>query len=190
MAARSASTRSTQSRTTRKGSTRAAETRSRPKPPYPKQKLDKPGLEKDLNPQPRFAGSEYKSAGKLSGKTALITGGDSGIGRSVAVLFAREGADVAINYLPAEQEDADETRRHVKKAGRRCLLLPGDLRDAEFCRELVEKTVEEFGKLDILVSNAAHQDRKAELGDISDDEWLKTFRTNIDPLFYLSRAAL
>ena len=97
---------------------------------------------------------------------------------------------MAINYLPDEQEDADETRRHVEKAGRRCLQLPGDLEEADFCRTLVEKTVQEFGKLDILVSNAAHQDRKQNVGEISDEEWRKTFRTNIDALFYLSRAAM
>ncbi|HEX4146517.1 MAG TPA: SDR family oxidoreductase [Pirellulales bacterium] len=159
-------------------------------PPFPKKKLDKPGLEKELEPKPRFEGAQYKAAGKLAGKTALITGGDSGIGRSVAVLFAREGADVAINYLPVEQEDADETKRHVEAAGRRCLQLPGDLKDAAFCRKLVEGTINEFGKLDILVSNAAHQDRKQDAGEITDDEWEKTFRTNIDALFFLSRAAL
>ena len=162
----------------------------RPKPPFPERKLEKPGLEEELEPTPQFAGSQYKPAGKLTGKTALITGGDSGIGRSVAVLFAREGADVAINYLPEEQADADETKRHVEQAGRRCVQLPGDLQDAELCRELVEETVEQLGQLDILVSNAAYQNRKPTAEDITDEEWEETFRINIDALFFLTRAAM
>ena len=161
-----------------------------PKPPFPQQKLEKPGLEKDLTPRPLFSGSQYKAADKLLGKAALVTGGDSGIGRSVAVLFAREGADVAVNYLPEEQSDAEETARHVEQAGRRCILLPGDLREADFCRQLVESTVEELGKLDLLVSNAAHQDRNRTIDQITDEEWEQTFRTNIDALFFLTRAAM
>src|SRR5436190_14885847 len=163
---------------------------NRPKPPFPEQKLKKPGLEKDLNPKPEFAGSTYKTADKLTGKVALVTGGDSGIGRSVAVLYAREGADVAINYLPEEQEDAEETKRFIEAAGRRCELLPGDLNDRDFCRKLVATTIKKLGKLDILVSNAAHQNRKETAEDITDDEWDKTFRVNVDALFFLCRAAL
>ncbi|HVX11011.1 MAG TPA: SDR family oxidoreductase [Pirellulales bacterium] len=161
-----------------------------PKPPFPERKLDPPGLESELEPQPRFQGSQYKPAGKLTGKVALITGGDSGIGRSVAVLFAREGADVAINYLPAEQTDAEKTGMHVEQAGRRCLLLPGDLTEPGFCKQLVERTLAEFGQLDILVSNAAHQVRKPSIDEISAAEWDLTFRTNIDPLFHLTKAAM
>lgn len=161
-----------------------------PKPDFPKQHLPKPGIESQLSPRPRYEASRYKAAGKLEGKVALITGGDSGIGRAVAVLYAREGADVAINYLPEEQSDADETRFAVEKEGRRCLLMPGDLTDEWFCKELVEKTVAALGKLDILVSNAAHQNRKQSLLDITSDEWDKTFKTNIYAAFHLTRAAL
>lgn len=161
-----------------------------PKPPFPERKLPKPGIEADLEPKPRFEGSHYRAAGKLEGKSALITGGDSGIGRAVAVFFAREGADVAINYLPEEQIDAEETRRHVEQAGRRCLLLPGDLTEAAFCEQLIARTIAELGKLDILVSNAAHQDRKASIEEITDEEWDLTFRANIYPLFHLAKAAM
>ncbi|MFN8391173.1 MAG: SDR family oxidoreductase [Bdellovibrionota bacterium] len=162
----------------------------RPKPPFPKQKLQPPGLERDLNPRPQFEGAEYRAAGKLKGKVALITGGDSGIGRSVAVLFAKEGADVAINFLPEEEPDAVETCRHVEALGRKCLKIPGDLRAKDVCEELIATCVAQLGKLDILVSNAAHQSRKPSLEAITDDEWEKTFRTNIDALFFLTRAAL
>lgn len=162
----------------------------RPTPPFPAQKLKKPGLEKDLQPKPQFKGLAYRPAGKLEGKTALITGGDSGIGRSVAILFAREGADVAINYLPAEQADADETKRHVEATGRRCIQLPGDLADRQFCDQLVADAITVLRELDILVSNAAHQNHKVHPDDITDEEWRQTFRTNVDALFYLTKAAL
>jgi NAD(P)-dependent dehydrogenase (short-subunit alcohol dehydrogenase family) len=161
-----------------------------PKPPFPEQHLDKPGLEAHLSPRPRYKAPLYRAAGKLQGKAALITGGDSGIGRAVAVLFAREGADVAISYLPAEQTDAEETRKAVEAEGRRCLLLPGDLCDAAFCRDVVERTVRELGKLDVLVSNAAHQNRKQSLEEVSDEEFDRTFKTNIYAYFRLARAAL
>jgi len=170
--------------------TASPQIQSEPKPPFPQQHQDKPGLEKDLDPRPRFEGSKYRAAGKLAGKSALITGGDSGIGRAVAVLFAREGADVAISYLPVEQPDAEETRRHIEKEGRKALLLSGDLTNSAFCKEIIERTVEDLGRLDILVSNAAYQDRKKSLTDITDEEWDKTFKTNVYALFHLSRAAL
>ena len=157
----------------------------RPEPPFPGRKLNKPGLEKDLEPKPQFAGNDYKPAGKLQGKTALITGGDSGIGRSVAVLFAKEGADVAINYLAEEQADADEVKRHVAAAGCRCIQLPGDLTDPKFCKQVVEDAVKELGGIDILVSNAAYENRRQSIEDISDRDWETTFRTNIDALFFL-----
>jgi NAD(P)-dependent dehydrogenase (short-subunit alcohol dehydrogenase family) len=161
-----------------------------PKPPYPKQKLEKPGIQAEMELQPRWRAPKYKAAGKLEGKVALVTGGDSGIGRAVAYLYAREGADVAIVHLPAEQEDADETRRAIEEEGRRCLDLPGDLTDPEFCREAVERTVRELGHLDILVSNAAWQNRKKSIDLVSDEEWNRTFRTNIDAYFHLSKAAV
>jgi NAD(P)-dependent dehydrogenase (short-subunit alcohol dehydrogenase family) len=161
-----------------------------PKLPYRKQHQQPPGLESDLKPRPRFLAARYKAAGKLKGKVALITGGDSGIGRAIAVLYAREGADVAISYLPQEQSDAQATRRAVTAQGRRCLLLPGDLTGAGMCERLVEQTVEEFGRLDILVSNAAHQARKKTLEEVTDQEFDLTFQTNIYPYFRLVRAAL
>ena len=161
-----------------------------PKPPFPKQKLQPPGIEADLQPRPQYLAPNYKAAGKLEGKTALITGGDSGIGRAVAVLYAREGADVAINYLPQEQRDAEETKQVVESCGRRCLLFPGDLTDAKFCKELVERTVRDLGKLDILVSNAAHQNRKESLDEVSDEEFDTTFKTNIYAYFRLAKAAI
>ena len=170
--------------------TRRAGVTPRPEPPFPGCKLKKPGLEKDLEPQPQFAGNDYKPAGKLQGKTALITGGDSGIGRSVAVLFAKEGADVAINYLAKEQADADEVKRHVEAAGRRCIQLPGDLTDPKFCKQVVEDAVKELGGIEILVSNAAFENRRQSIEDISDKDWQTTFRTNIDALFFLTRAAV
>lgn len=163
---------------------------ARPAPRFPEQKLEKPGLEKDLTPPPQFEGRSYKPAGKLAGMVALVTGGDSGIGRAVAVLFAREGADVAINYLPEEQVDADETKRCIEQTGQECLQLPADLRQREACEQLVRDTVGKWGKLDILVSNAAHQNRKSKLEEVSDEEWSDTFRTNVDAMFYLCRAAL
>ncbi len=161
-----------------------------PKPPFPARKLSKPGKEADLEPKPEFKGSQYKAAGKLEGKVALITGGDSGIGRAVAVFFARERADVAINFLPEEQEDAEATQAEVEAVGQQCFLLPGDLTDPGLCRSLVEKTIEHFGQLDILVSNAAHQNRKQSLEEISDEEWDRTFKTNVYAPFHLIQAAL
>jgi NAD(P)-dependent dehydrogenase (short-subunit alcohol dehydrogenase family) len=163
---------------------------SEPKPPYPAQKLEKPGIEAEMELQPRWRAPKYKAAGKLEGKVALVTGGDSGIGRAVAYLYAREGADVAIVYLPEEQQDADVTRQAIEEEGRRCLALPGDLTDAKFCREVVERTVRELGRLDILVSNAAWQNRKQSLDEITAEEWDRTFRTNVDAYFHLVRAAL
>ena len=162
---------------------------AQPQPPFPTQHQDAPGLESELDPAPRYAAARYRSANKLEGQTALITGGDSGIGRAVALIFAREGANVAISYLPQEQSDAEVTRSAVQRTVRRCLLLPGDLTDPAFCTELVERTVQEFGRLDILVSNAAHQNRKP-LDQLADDELEITFETNIYALIRLSRAAL
>ena len=164
-------------------------TKDQPRPPMPPQKISKPGLESELEPRPRYQAPAYKPAGKLEGKRALITGGDSGIGRAVAVLFAREGANVAINFLPEEQGDADETKRAVEAEGRTCALLPGDLTEARFCGELVERAVEALGGLDILVSNAAHQNRK-QVDELSPEEFDRTFKTNVYAYYYLTKAAI
>ncbi len=161
-----------------------------PRSPMPPQSQEKPGLDSRMDPKPRYKAPLYKGSGKLQGKAALITGGDSGIGRSVAVLFAREGADVAIVYLAAEQSDAEETRHAVEAEGRRCLLLPGDVTDGAFCRQAVERTVKEFGRLDVLVNNAAYQQEQKRLEDITDEQFDLTFRTNIRGYFLMARAAL
>ena len=173
-----------------KAQRRVSRSSAPPKPPFPPQRLSAPGLESRLDPRPRYEAKDYRAAHKLEGKTALITGGDSGIGRAVALLYAREGADVAIVYLPSEQPDAEETKRAVEATGRKCLLLPGDITSREFCDEAVERTVGEFGKLDILVSNAAHQMRKKTLAEITDEEFDLTFKSNIYAYFWLSRAVL
>jgi NAD(P)-dependent dehydrogenase (short-subunit alcohol dehydrogenase family) len=161
-----------------------------PKSPFPQQHQEKPGLESKLDPKPRYQAPKYQAAGKLKDKVAVITGGDSGIGRAVAVMFAREGADVAIVYLPAEQADAEETRKAVQEAGRKALLLPGDVTDPQFCRSAIDKTVSEFSKLDILVNNAAYQNSQDSLDEVSDEQWDRTFRTNIYGYFYMAKAAL
>jgi NAD(P)-dependent dehydrogenase (short-subunit alcohol dehydrogenase family) len=163
---------------------------SEPKPPFPEQKLPKPGLEKDMKPRPKYQARRYKAAGKLEGLRALVTGGDSGIGRAVAVLFAREGADVAITALPAEDEDATETREAIEAEGRQCLVLEGDLTDAAFCRSAIERTVNDLGGLDILVSNAAHQNRKDKPEDVSDEEFDRTLKTNLYAYMRLVKAAV
>jgi len=161
-----------------------------PKPPFPAQHQEGVGLEKKLSPRPKYQAEAYRPAGKLEGKVALITGGDSGIGRAVAILFAREGANVAITYLPQEQPDADETRAAIEAAGAKCLAIPGDLTDPEFCDDIVEQVVDKLGQIDILVANAAHQNRKPSLDDVTDEEFDTTFKTNIYSYFRLSRAAL
>ncbi|MFD1468458.1 SDR family oxidoreductase [Hymenobacter caeli] len=149
-----------------------------------------PGLEFKMTPEPEFIRPGYKGADKLKGKVALITGGDSGIGRAVAVHFAVEGADVAICYFPTEQEDAEKTQELVRGHGRRCLLLPGDLKQREFCKEIVERTVAEYGQLDVLVNNAAEQNWHDTLEDITDDELDSIFSLNIIAMFRITRAAL
>jgi NAD(P)-dependent dehydrogenase (short-subunit alcohol dehydrogenase family) len=160
------------------------------KSPYPKQHQPKPGIEAEMKPRPKYIAPHYKGAGKLEGKAALITGGDSGIGRAVAVLYARERADVAIVYLPEEQRDAEETREAVEAEGKRCVLIPGDVADSQFCERAVEQTVQELGRLDILVNNAAYQQHQESIEEITDEQLEHTFRTNIFGYFYLARAAL
>ncbi len=160
-----------------------------PKPPFKKQQQQPPGLESALDPAPRYEAPRYKAAGKLQGQVALITGGDSGIGRAVATLYAREGADMAIVYLPEEQPDAEATQELVEAEGRVCELIPGDLVDAAFCDEVVERTVGAFGRLDILVSNAAQQSSK-KLEELEDADLERTFQTNIFAYMRLARAAL
>jgi NAD(P)-dependent dehydrogenase (short-subunit alcohol dehydrogenase family) len=162
----------------------------RPQPPFPPQHQERPGLDQKMTPRPEYQGKHYLPAGKLQGKVALITGGDSGIGRSVAYLFAREGADVAIVYLEAEQADARELREEIRKLGRRAVLIPGDVCDPKFCEQAVKQTLEAFGQLNILVNNAAYQNRHERLEDITDEDWDRTFRTNIYGYFYMARAAL
>jgi NAD(P)-dependent dehydrogenase (short-subunit alcohol dehydrogenase family) len=161
-----------------------------PMPPFPPQHQQRPGLEANMTPRPHFAGDSYRAADKLVGRSALVTGGDSGIGRAVAVFFAREGADVAIVHLPEEQRDADETVQRITALGRRAISIAGDVRDAAFCRDAVERTAREFGGLHILVNNAAWQVQQASLEEISDEQLERTFHTNIFGYFYMARAAL
>lgn len=162
----------------------------RPANPMPEQKQQRPGIEAEMEPRPQYLAPEYKGSEKLAGRVALVTGGDSGIGRSVAVLYAREGADVAIVYLPQEEVDAAETAAQVEREGRRCLRVPGDLTDAEFCRQVVDRVNDEFGRLDILVNNAAFQHHQKSLEDITDEQFDQTFKTNIYGYFRMAKAAL
>ena len=156
----------------------------------PAQHQAKPGIEAKLKPRPRYDAPAYTGAGKLKEKVALITGGDSGIGRAVAVLFAREGADIAFTYLKEEKRDADETMRAIEAEGQRAYPLSGDVRDPKVCKKLVAQTVEQFGKLNILVNNAAFQQHQENLEDVSEEQWDRTFKTNIYGYFYMTKAAL
>jgi NAD(P)-dependent dehydrogenase (short-subunit alcohol dehydrogenase family) len=161
-----------------------------PKSPMPEQHQQKPGEEARLEPRPNFKAPAYKGAGKLNKKVALITGGDSGIGRAVAVLFAREGADVAFTYLEPETRDAKETQRAIEEEGRQAFAMLGDVTKPRVCRNLVAKTVKKFGKLDILVNNAAFQQHQSDLEDLTEKQWDRTFKTNIYGYFYMTKAAL
>ena len=188
-------TTTTGSHGTRSGSARAREAelrrvQSHPKPPMPKQHQEFPGIEAEVRPRPQYLAPLYKGADKLKGKIALISGADSGIGRAVAVLFAREGADVAVMYLPQEEPDAIETRDAIMREGRRALLLPGDVTDASYCKDCVDRTVAEFGSLDILVNNAGFQKNQESIDDIDTEQLERTFRTNFFGLFYLAKAAV
>lgn len=160
-----------------------------PTPPFAPQAQPVPGSQRKMEPYPDCGEQSYKGSGRLNNKIALITGGDSGIGRAVAIAFAREGADVAIAYLD-EHEDAQETARWVKEAGRQCLLLPGDLAQKDQCESIVAKTVAQFGRIDVLVNNAAFQMTHFSLEEITDEEWVRTFDINITAIFRICKAAL
>jgi NAD(P)-dependent dehydrogenase (short-subunit alcohol dehydrogenase family) len=193
--ARKASTKKSETRLPRSASTRtrrSAEVHQRPEPksPMPKQHQEKPGLESKVTPRPRYEAPNYKGADKLAGKVALITGGDSGIGRAVAVLFAREGADVAFTYLKAEESDARETKEAIEQEGRRGLMMTMEARDSDSCRKAVETTINNFGKLSILVNNAAYQESQDSIEELTEEQWDRTFKTNIYGYFYLVKAAL
>lgn len=155
----------------------------------PQRQHQQPGIESIMTPRPQSEDLNYRASGKLAGKAAFITGGDSGIGRAIAILFAKEGADVAINYLN-EEGDANETQQEVENEGRRCLLIPGDIGDAKFCAQAIERTVQVLGKLDILVNNAAEQYPVENIEDISPEQIERTFRTNVFSMFFLTGAAL
>ncbi|RII17931.1 General stress protein 39 [Streptomyces sp. YIM 130001] len=161
-----------------------------PSPPYRFERQPRPGLESKMSTPPRYLAPRYRGSGKLQDKVALITGGDSGIGRAVAVLYAREGADVAIVYLPEEQEDAEQTRAAVEEEGRQCLLIAGDLCDPEFCRYAVDSTVRSLGDLNILVSNAARLNSQNTLEDLNVEDFDLAFKTNVYAYFHLVLASL
>jgi NAD(P)-dependent dehydrogenase (short-subunit alcohol dehydrogenase family) len=160
-----------------------------PTPPFPEQQQPMPGYTGRMDPVPDHGESSYRGSGRLAGKKAIITGADSGIGRAVAIAYAREGADVLISYLD-ETEDAEETKRLVEEAGRKAVLVPGDIQTPAHCRAIIDKAVAEFGGIDILVNNAAHQATFSSIEDIPDEEWELTFKVNIHAMFYLTKAAV
>jgi NAD(P)-dependent dehydrogenase (short-subunit alcohol dehydrogenase family) len=160
-----------------------------PKPPFKPQRQPMPGISSQMDPPPDYGELSYRGSERLKDKKALITGGDSGIGRAVALAFAREGADLMISYLN-EDADAQETRRLVEGAGRSCILVPGDISAPEFCRALVKQAADEFGRIDILVNNAAHQASFSAIEDITDEEWERTLRVNLSAMFYITKAAV
>jgi NAD(P)-dependent dehydrogenase (short-subunit alcohol dehydrogenase family) len=179
--------------TTKKKRVRRARTNDlpyRPASPMPPQHQPKPGIESRMHPRPLFEAPHYRGSGKLAGKVALVTGGDSGIGRSVAVLFAREGANVAIVYMRQEQSDAEETRAAIEGEGASWLLIPGDVRKSSFCNRAVERVVAELGRLDILVNNAAFQQHQQSIEELTDAQIERTFSTNIFGYMYMARAAV
>jgi NAD(P)-dependent dehydrogenase (short-subunit alcohol dehydrogenase family) len=161
-----------------------------PHPPFIAQPQPMPGLTDLMEPRPDHGEREYRGTGRLQDKKAIITGGDSGIGRAVAIAFAREGADVLISYLPEEEDDARQAQQEIEAAGRQALLMAGDISSAEHCRRLIDRAVVEFGRIDILVNNAAHQDTFKSIDQISDEEWEFTFAVNIHAMFYLTKAAV
>jgi NAD(P)-dependent dehydrogenase (short-subunit alcohol dehydrogenase family) len=155
----------------------------------PTQTQEPPGTTAQMRPRPDHGEESYRGTGRLAGKKAVITGADSGIGRAVAIAYAREGADVLLSYLN-EDDDAEDTARLVREAGRKAVLLPGDIAQAQHCRDIIDRAVAEFGQIDVLVSNAAYQMSHESLDEISDDEWEHTFATNVSAFFYLVKAAL
>jgi hypothetical protein len=159
-----------------------------PKPPFPDQNQQAPGTDKEMAPKADHGETSYKGSGKLTGRKAIITGGDSGIGRAVAIAFAREGADVLISYLN-EHEDAKETAKYVEQAGRKAVLVSGDIQEEEHCRQIIKKALDEFGQLDILVNNAAYQMTHESLQELTSEELDRTFRTNVYAMYYLCKAA-
>jgi NAD(P)-dependent dehydrogenase (short-subunit alcohol dehydrogenase family) len=161
-----------------------------PKPPFPKQEQPWPGLAGKMEPKPDHGEQTYKGSGRLAGRKALVTGGDSGIGRAAAIAFAREGADVAINYLPAEEPDAKEVVEIIKAAGRKAVAIPGDIKDEAFCREMVERVVKDLGGLDILVNNAGRQIAHESILDITTENFDETFKTNVYAMFWITKAAI
>src|SRR5690349_4295108 len=164
--------------------------RPEPKSPMPEQHQPKPGIESKIKPRPHYEAPHYKGPDKLAGKVALITGGDSGIGRAVAVLFAREGADVAFTYLREETSDARETKKAIESEGQRALMMQTDVREPKACQKAVDTTLQNFERLDILVNNAAYQDSKESIDEITEEDWDRTFRTNISGYFHMVKAAL
>src|SRR6185312_6042967 len=160
-----------------------------PRPPYPKQQQQPPGLTEKMKPVPDHGERSYKGSGRLQGKRAVITGGDSGIGRAIAIAYAREGADIVISYLN-EEGDAKDTAKLVEQAGRKAVLIAGDVQEPKHCRAIIDKSVADLGGIDILVNNAAHQATFKDIEDISDEEWDLTFRVNIHAMFYLTKAAV
>lgn len=161
-----------------------------PAPPFPKQEQPWPGLASKMTPRPDHGETTYRGSGRLAGRKALVTGGDSGIGRAAVIAFAREGADVAINYLPAEEPDAQEVVQLIRQAGRKAVAIPGDIRDEAFCRKLVDETVRQLGGLDILVNNASRQKSADSILDISTADFDWTFKTNVYAMFWITKAAL
>lgn len=161
-----------------------------PKPPFPQQQQEPPGLASKMEPRPDHGEKSYRGAGKLIGRKALVTGGDSGIGRAAAIAFAREGADVAINYLPVEEPDAREVVQLIEAEGRKAVAIPGDIRDEGFCGQLVARAVEGLGGLDILVNNAAQQASRQSILDITTEQFDSTFKTNVYAMFWITKAAL
>jgi NAD(P)-dependent dehydrogenase (short-subunit alcohol dehydrogenase family) len=161
-----------------------------PKPEYHQNKIDPPGHEREMTPRPDHGEESYVGLGRLKDRAALVTGGDSGIGRAVALAFAREGADVAISYLPEEEQDANETVKWIEDAGRKAVRLPGDIQDEQHCRTMIDRVFDAFGGLDILVNNAGFQRTYESIDDITTEEFERTFRTNVFAMFWLCRAAL
>lgn len=161
-----------------------------PKPPFPEQRQEWPGIQSKMTPKPDCGEESYRGTGRLKGRKALITGGDSGIGRAAAIAFAREGADVAINYFPTEESDAQEVAAIIRKEGKKAVLIAGDIRDENFCKSLVAKAVSELGGLDILVNNAGRQQQRQSLEELTTEDFDSTFKTNVYAMFWITKAAL